>query len=244
MHLVSRRLDYRIASLGLTIAIIAPPAAAQNGDRATGAPSAFTTPDAITGRDARSRALYLSLIENMRQSGQVLAALAHLDAFDTSFPRSDDSAILRGNCLVDIKDYAGGSAVFQKLLRGRQAAAAFAGLGRIEALNERWPGAAEYYARAVQLAPTLPLYLSDYGFALLRSGRPADAVFRLRQAVELSPGDTRARNNLILALAASGDDGAARRVLATVDDAEQRSEMEHALAAQAKGSAAEPAPGN
>ncbi|HWK34844.1 tetratricopeptide repeat protein, partial [Sphingomonas sp.] len=183
------------------------PAAAQTGDRA------LASPAAITGRDTHSRTLYLSLIENMRASGQVHAALAHLDAFDTQFPRSDEAAILRGNCLVDIADYPGAGAVFQRLVRGRHAAEAFAGLGRIEALNERWPAAVAHYARAVQRAPTQPLYLSDYGFALLRAGKPADAVFRLRQAVELAPADTRARNNLILALAAAGDEPAARRVL-------------------------------
>lgn len=193
-------------------------------------PSPLGTPQAITGRDAKSRALYLALITNLRNSGQVHAALAHLDAFDRQFPRADDAAVLRGNCLADLKDYAGASLVFQRLLRGRQAAAAYAGLGRVEALNERWSSAVANYASAVQLAPTSPSYLSDYGFVLLRAGRPWDAVFRLRQAVELSPGDARARNNLILALAASGEAAEARRLLATVADAGQRAEIEAELA--------------
>jgi Flp pilus assembly protein TadD len=55
-------------------------------------------------------------------------------------------------------------------------------------------------------------------------------VFRLRQAVELAPGDTRARNNLILALATSGDDAQARRLLAGVTDPQQRAEVEAELA--------------
>ncbi len=221
----------RIWSLGLTLAgaLAAPPALAQRSDPPGGAGA----PTAITGRDARSRALYLGLIENLRKSGQVHAALAHLDAFDRQFPRAGDAAILRGNCLIDIKDYAGAAAVFGRLLRGPQAASAYAGLGRIEALNERWTTAAAQYAQAVRLAPTLPAYLSDYGFVLLRAGRPADAVFRLRQAVELAPGDTRARNNLILALAASGDEAAARRMLAAIADPAQRAEIETELAAQA-----------
>ena len=190
----------------------------------------LASPDAITGTDARSRALYLQLIRDLRASGQVHAALAHLDAFDRQFPRSADAALLRGDCLTDIARHDDAAAVFRKLLRGAHAAAAHAGLGRIEALGERWGAAADQYALAVERAPTSPVYLSDYGFVLLRAGRAADAVFRLRQAVELAPGDSRARNNLILALAAAGEGAAAQRLLATVTDPRQKAELEAELA--------------
>jgi tetratricopeptide (TPR) repeat protein len=224
-----RRISIGLAQVAFA-ALATAPALAQ--DRASGEASTTAgSPTAITGRDPRSQALYLALIENLRKSGQVHAALAHLDAFDRQFTRSHAAQILRGNCLVDIKDYAGAAAAFGKQLRGPQAATAFAGLGRIEALNERWASAAAQYARAVQLAPTSASHLSDYGFVLLRAGRPADAVFRLRQAVELAPGDARARSNLVLALAASGDEPGARRLLATLTDAGQRAELEAELAA-------------
>lgn len=212
-------------SIIASMTLVAGPALAQDGGTALpGAP-----PVTITGQDQRSRTLYLGLIERLRDAGQVHAALAHLDAYDRQFPRSADAALLRGNCLVDIARYDEAAASFQRLLRGSHAAAAHAGLGRIEALGERWATAAAHYARAVELAPTAPVYLSDYGFVLLRGGRPGDAVFRLRQAVELSPGDARARNNLVLALAASGDEPAARRLLAEVTDAGQRAELEAEL---------------
>lgn len=225
MHHGLKWLTRRAAPIALAAAFLAAPVSAQDS-----AEPAAANPAAITGRDPRSQALYLALIENLRKSGQVHAALAHLDAFERQFPRSDAAGILRGNCLVDIQDYAGAAAAFGKLLRGPRAAAALAGLGRIEALNERWASAATHYARAVQLAPTSAAYLSDYGFVLLRAGKPADAVFRLRQAVELAPGDTRARSNLVLALAAAGDEPAARRMLATLTDATQRAEIEAELA--------------
>ncbi|ODP37705.1 tetratricopeptide repeat protein [Sphingomonas turrisvirgatae] len=200
-------------------------------------------PATLTGTDARSRSLYLTLIRNLRRAGQVHAALAHLDAFDRQFPRSDDAALLRGDCLTDIARHAEAAAVFQKLTRGKQAAAAaYAGLGRIDALSERWAAAAANYALAVQRAPTMAAYLSDYGFVLLRAQRPRDAVFRLRQAVELDAGDARARNNLILALAASGDDAAARQLLATVADPQQKADLEAELARPAVAAAtAQPA---
>lgn len=221
------RMSFGLMALAVAVGIDGGVALAQDG----AGPASLGKPVAITGSDARSRALYLTLIENLRRSGQVHAALAHLDAFDSQFPRAADAAILRGNCLTDIKDYAGATAAFHKQMRGSQAAAAHAGLGRVEALNGRWAEAAASYARAVQLQPTLPAYLSDYGFVLLRAGRPGDAVFRLRQAVQLSPGDTRARNNLILALAASGDEAGARALLAQISDATQRAEIEAELAA-------------
>lgn len=215
---------------------VPPMAIAQDGGTA---PIMASPPTAITGSDARSRALYLALIENLRNSGQVHAALAHLDAFDRQFPRAEDAALLRANCLTDIGRHGEAAVVLQRLLRGRHAAAAYAGLGRIDALGERWAAAAANYALAVQRAPTAPAYLSDYGFVLLRGGRAADAVFRLRQAVELAPGDMRARNNLILALTASGDSTSARRLLASVADAGQRAELETELA---KGQTAAVAP--
>lgn len=191
----------------------------------------LATPAKITGRDAPSRDVYLGLIRNLRSGGQVHAALAHLDAFDRQFPRSEAAALLRGDCLTDIARYAEAQVVFTRLLRSKTSAAvAHAGLGRIAALGERWSEAANHYAQAVARAPTLPAYLSDYGFVLLRAGRAADAVFRLRQAVELAPGDSRARNNLILALAASGDAPAAQRLLATVTDPQQRADVEAELA--------------
>lgn len=184
----------------------------------------------ITGRDAQSRALYLSLIEDLRRSGKAHAALAHLDAFDRQFPRAPDAAILRGDCLVDLKDYAAATAVYRGLLTGPQAAAAHAGLGRVEALNARWSAAADHYAQAVAVAPTATTYLNDLGFALLNAGRTADALFRLRQAAELAPGDTRVRGNLALALAASGDAAGARQMVSTIPDASERAEIEAELA--------------
>lgn len=192
-------------------------------------------PAPITGRDARSRALYLALIEDLRKSGKAHAALAHLDAFDRQFPSAADAAILRGDCLVDLQDYGQAAAIYRSLLKGPAAPAAHAGLGRVAALGDRWAEAAEHYAGAVALAPTSAAYLNDYGFALLNAGRPADAVFRLRQAAELAPSDARVRGNLVLALAADGKEAEARGLLAGLPDRVQRAELEAELAARRPG---------
>lgn len=180
----------------------------------------------------QSRQLYLDLIAGMRRTGRIHAALAHLDAFDKQYPNSADALVLRGDCLVDLKDYAGAQIVYGQLLKGKEAAAAHAGLGRIEASGGRWAEASAQFKLAVGLAPTKPDYLSDYGFALLQSGDQADALFRIRQAAELAPADTRVRNNLIIALAANGSDAEAQSLLSAITDPVERHEIE-ALAAQA-----------
>jgi Flp pilus assembly protein TadD len=182
-----------------------------------------------------SRGFHLALIEDLRRSGKPHAALAHLDAFDKQYPRAADAAVLRGDCLVDLKDFAGAAAVYRTLLGGPQAAAAQAGLARVEALNGRWPMAADHYARAVALAPTQASYLNDYGFALLNAGRAGDALFRLQQAAELAPADAKVRNNLILALDATGDRAGAQRLLASVPDAGERAEIAAELAKRQAG---------
>jgi Flp pilus assembly protein TadD len=182
---------------------------------------------------AGSRDLYLNLIENMRRSGKAHAALAHLDAFDELYPRSEEAAVLRADCLVDVEDYTAASTIYRKLMWGSATAAAAAGLGRIDALNDRWERAAEYYARAVEAEPTSPIYLNDYGFALLRAGKLEKALFRLKQAAELAPEDARVRNNLALALGATGDVAGARRLVASVPDKVERAELEAELLAQA-----------
>ena len=124
----------------------------------------------------------------MRRSGKPHGALAHLDAFGELYPRSEQASVLRADCLVDVQDYAA-SAIYRKLMWSPQAAAA-AGLGRIDALGGRWDRAADYYAQAVEAEPTSPVYLNDYGFALLKSGKADQALLRLRQAAELAPAET------------------------------------------------------
>lgn len=186
------------------------------------------------GRSAKSRALYLTLINDMRRSGRAHAALAHLDAFDKMYPHGIDAAVMRGNCLVDIGSFEEAKAVYRKLLKTDVAAAAYAGLGRVEGLNNHWPEAVNEFSEAVSRAPTDPNYLNDYGYALLRMGNTEQALFRIRQASELAPDDVRVRNNLILALAATGDIANSNALLNGITDQVERADVRAAVLAQAK----------
>lgn len=186
----------------------------------------------LKDRSAKSRALYLTLINDMRQSGRTHAALAHLDAFDKMYPRGTDAAVMRGNCLVDIRSFEEARTVYRKLLKSNVAAAAYAGLGRIEGLNGRWPEAVTEFSEAVSRAPTEPNYLNDYGYALLRQGNAQQALFQVRQASELAPSDARVRNNLILVLSASGDTAGANVLLNSIVDQDERADVRTAMLAQ------------
>jgi Flp pilus assembly protein TadD len=66
------------------------------------------------------------------------------------------------------------------------------------------------------LQPANPKFLNDVGFAQLAAGQPAAAVDALRAAHELDSGSVTVRNNLILALHLSGQDGAARDLISTI----------------------------
>ncbi|WP_419816565.1 tetratricopeptide repeat protein [Glacieibacterium sp.] len=183
------------------------------------------------------------MINDMRQSGRTHAALAHLDAFDLQYPRSNDAAVMRADCLVDIKAFVEAATIYRKLLKTETAAAAYAGLGRIEGLNDRWAGAVSEFGQAVARAPTSSTYLNDYGYALLKAGNLEQALFRTRQAAELAPTDVRARNNLILALSATGDAAGAAALLAAITDPVERADVRAAIAAAATTTAASATPG-
>jgi Flp pilus assembly protein TadD len=184
------------------------------------------------GRSAQSRALYLTLIDDMRKSGRTHAALAHLDAFEQLYPHGTDAAVMRGNCLVDIGAFEQAAIIYRKLLKTKAAASAYAGLGRIEGLNDRWTAAAGEFSQAVSRMPTDPDYLNDYGYALLRQGRLEEALFRIRQAAELAPANVRVRNNLILVLSATGDTAGSKSLLDSIADTTERADIQAALKAQ------------
>lgn len=185
----------------------------------------------------QSPAAYLKLIGEMRASGRPRAALAHLDAFEASHPKDSAARLLRADCLVDVGQYAAARQVYEGLAKGAQGAAAYAGLGRIAALEGDWIVASGAFGEAVKRQPINPAYVGDLGFALLRAGDVQASLFRLRQAAELAPDSPTVRNNLILALEADGQAAAARRLLDQVTDPKERDEIA-AMRGELAGSAA------
>jgi Flp pilus assembly protein TadD len=183
----------------------------------------------------KRRGLYLATIQSLRKQGLVHAALAHLDAFDLAFPRDAQAQVLRADCLTDIGAYAEAAALYRKLATGPVGDQAEAGLGRIAARQDDWTAAAEAFGRAARRAPINISYLNDLGFALLKAGRADEGLFRLRQALELSPGDALARNNLIVALRQAGRAEEAARMVAAIADPAERASVEALLPAPGAG---------
>jgi tetratricopeptide (TPR) repeat protein len=208
-------------------------AAAPASDVSAPPPSAGSS-GAPTLDAPRSRTLYLALIRNLRMTGKPYAALANLDEYERRYGRDDQAGVLRGDCLVDIKAYAQADAVYTRLLRGAAAAKAYRGLGRSAGAQGRWKDAATDFGEAVRREPAASDSLSDLGYALLKSGAAADAVFRLREAHELAPGDPTVLNNLILALSASGNTAEAQGLMDTLGPAE-KARMTALLGAQGTG---------
>lgn len=179
---------------------------------------------------AKRRGLYLATIQSLRKQGMVHAALAHLDAFDMSYPRDAQAQVLRADCLADVGAYADAAVLYRKLAAGPVGDQAEAGLGRLAARQDDWAGAAAAFGRAVKRAPINIPYLNDLGFALLKSGHADEGLFRLRQALELAPGDALARNNMIVALRQAGRADEAARMIAAIPDPAERASVQTLVA--------------
>ena len=80
-------------------------------------------------------------------------------------------------------------------------------LQRLAVVNDklgRFRESAEYYAKALELAPGEPEIFCDKGYSLYLQGRPTEAAVCLRQAIKLRPDLARAHVNLGLLLARQG----------------------------------------
>lgn len=74
---------------------------------------------------------------------------------------------------------------------------------RLAAINQSQP-AEEHYREAIRLSPDVADLYNDYGSALARWGRPAEAIHQFRRALDLEPRDFRIHYNLGLALSEEG----------------------------------------
>lgn len=161
----------------------------------------------------QGQALYLDLIKGLQQRGLYRAALAHLDEFHRLHGTVPQATLLRAECLAEIGEPEPAQLAFRSLLRGPQAAPARRGLGLLAARREAWPEAIAEFESALAVEPTSVRTLNNLGYALMRSGHPARAEFRLRQAAELEPGNAGVRNNLALLLASTGRAAEAEQLL-------------------------------
>lgn len=178
-----------------------------------------------------SRDLYLGIVGKLRQGGKSRAALAYLDDYDNRHPGDQRAQILRADSFLDIRDYDQAEAIYRQMLDGDEAAAAYDGLGRVAAGRGDWAKARAQFHEAVRREPINVKYLNDLGFAELRIASYREALFTLRQASELAPGNVMVRNNLILGLDLAGQEDEARAMIRRITSAEERRAVEQMLTA-------------
>lgn len=192
--------------------------------------TAADVPSAPRMNTDRSRALFLIIVEELHKQGKSRAALAYLDDYDRLYPGDTKSALLRGNCLLDIADYDRAAQVFQRLQGGGNDPAAQAGLGQVAAARQDWASAQAAFQRAVRGNPSNAEYLNDLGFAQIQTGNYAAALSSLRQAQELDATNRMIRNNVILALHLAGRDADARAQIGSIAGPNDRHFAEGLLA--------------
>jgi len=148
--------------------------------------------------DKTSKPMFLDLIRQMQQQGAYYASLANIDAYRQKYGNSPELSRLQADALRATGQGDAAKDLYQTLLHGDQAGAAWHGLGLIAASRKQNAEAENALAKAVQLEPVNVDYLGDLGYQRLCAGQIANAHEPLAKAAELSPGNVRAVSNLVL----------------------------------------------
>lgn len=158
------------------------------------------------------RAVYLDLIRKMLDQQQYYAALAHIQQQQAAGQNNDDLRYLEAEARRQLGQFTAADTLYRGLLRGSRAADAYHGLGLLYA--PRNLGAAIANLReATRRAPADASARNDLGYALLKARRFSDAKLELATAVELDPGNEKARNNLLLLLMVMRDEATVQRMI-------------------------------
>lgn len=172
--------------------------------------------------------LYLTIVEGLIDQGRYRAALGYLDQYAVSQTKTPRYSMLRGEALLGVGRYDEAAAEFGALKDSEFKAAGANGLGRVAAVQNRWPEAEGHFAEAVAARPSNADYLNNLGFAELHlgDGMLPKAEFNLRQALEIDPNSASIRTNLILALTMEGKEEDASTVLDGIAVPRQRAEVQ------------------
>lgn len=176
--------------------------------------------------------LKLGLIEDELKAGRPRAAMAHLDALPEDAAARPLAQYLRAESHRQVKEYDSAVALYRRLSEGCLPGAGHHGLGLVAAARRDLDGAVKHLLRAREMLAADPRVRNDYGYALLLSGRPAEARVEFETALELSAGEGRAARNLLLAMLVAGEEQAAQRYGRSLklSDAETRRLQRHAMA--------------
>jgi Flp pilus assembly protein TadD len=160
-----------------------------------------------------SPGMYLALIDKMQSEGMYYASLAHIDAYEKRYGRSQDSSLRRADALRQTDQLEASRTAYESLLKTPLAARGYRGLGLLSGQAGHFDEAAKQFERASELEPTDASILSDLGYARMRAGAVEAARVPLMKASELARNNPKIQKNLVLFLFASGQTDAARRIM-------------------------------
>lgn len=156
---------------------------------------------------------YLGLIEQMQQTGNWYASLAHTEAFVSLHGTSAEVQLLRADALRNTLQYEAAHQLYLSLLSTPVASRAHRGMGLLEASQGRYRQAVDALEQARKLNPIDANVLSDMGYAYMLDGQLEPARLPLMQAAQLAPESARVQLNLAIFLFASGENEAGSRLL-------------------------------
>ena len=150
-----------------------------------------------------NQATYLKLVEEMQKSDLWFASLAHIDALEQRWGASPASHRLRADALRHAGQGAESEAFYKRLMGTPLEADALRGMGLLAGGRADYAEAARLLELARRLRPADSQLLCDLGYALMRSGRLADAKLPLMKAFQLRPDSPQAQVNLAVYFEAS-----------------------------------------
>jgi len=183
----------------------------------------LASPGGASGDEA---ALYLDVVNGLVEQKRYAAAIAFLDGYAAKKVKLEARYwLLRGNALAGLNREEDARAAYAQLDSTPLAAEGWNGKGRVAAARQEWRIAASNFQEAVRNQPSNPDFLNNLAFADMQFGENDQSAFYLRQALELRPGSSLIRNNLLIALTLAGDQAGAEAILRTVKDAPEREKL-------------------
>lgn len=157
------------------------------------------------GNSVDTQATYLKLIEEMQKTDLWFASLAHIDALEQRWGVSAASNRMRADALRHAGQPLESEAFYKRLLGTPLEADAWHGMGLLAGGRADYTEAARLLELARRQRPADSGLLCDLGYALMRSGKLADARLPLMKAFQLRPDSQQAQVNLAVYFEANGE---------------------------------------
>lgn len=152
-----------------------------------------------------NKQVYLDMIKKMQDRSLYFASIAHIDSYQKTYGTSPEIQRLYADALRATGQDVAAEKQYKALLNGSESAAAWHGLGLLDAQRGNSALAIANLRESSRLNPTNAIVLSDLSYALLNTGDTNAARVPLMQAVELAPGNRKVISNLALFFLLSGD---------------------------------------